>query len=74
MGFKLLPEETNIRFTDKRMVAFAFSTLAVIASIALFFINGLNFGIDFKGGGTIEVGPADGKNFDSHLIEWFARA
>ncbi len=64
MYLKLIPDETNIKFMTKRWIAFVGSALAVIASVALFFVNGLNFGIDFRGGGVIEVGPAEGQVFD----------
>jgi SecD/SecF fusion protein len=46
-----------------RNVAIGISIAASIASVAWFGINGLNLGIDFKGGSAIEVqslnGPAD---------------
>ena len=61
MGLKLIPEETDIKFLQMRWIAFAISTVAVLASIAVFFLNGLNFGIDFKGGAVVEVGPAEGQ-------------
>ncbi|WP_306250035.1 protein translocase subunit SecF [Parvularcula sp. IMCC14364] len=63
MGLKLIPEETDIKFLQMRWIAFAISTVAVLASIAVFFLNGLNFGIDFKGGAVVEVGPAEGQVF-----------
>ena len=63
MGFKLIPDETNIRFMRYRNGAFVLSAAAVIASIAAFFMIGLNFGIDFTGGAVIEVGPAAGEEF-----------
>ncbi|HEY1504683.1 MAG TPA: protein translocase subunit SecF [Stellaceae bacterium] len=53
----------NIDFMGLRYVGFALSGLLTIASIVLFFTNGLNYGIDFSGGTIIEVrsigGPAD---------------
>ncbi|MCI5048555.1 MAG: protein translocase subunit SecF, partial [Aquisalinus sp.] len=63
MGLKLIPEETDIKFLQMRWIAFVVSTVAVLASIAVFFLNGLNFGIDFKGGAVVEVGPAEGQVF-----------
>lgn len=59
---KLVPDETGIEFIRLRKIGYAFSSLLVVASIALFFANGLNFGIDFRGGTMIEIGtegPAD---------------
>ena len=59
---KLLPDETHVPFIRFRMIAFVVSLLAVLASITLVAVMGLNFGIDFRGGTMIEVGtegPAD---------------
>ena len=53
----------NINFMGMRTVGFMLSGLMTIASIVLFFTQGLNYGIDFSGGTIIEVrstsGPAD---------------
>ncbi|MGE3626186.1 MAG: protein translocase subunit SecF [Hyphomicrobiales bacterium] len=62
-GFSFIPEGTRIPFVALRKICFALSTMLIIASIALFFSKGLNYGIDFRGGTLIEVqtkdGPAD---------------
>ncbi|MGE3870292.1 MAG: protein translocase subunit SecF, partial [Pseudorhodoplanes sp.] len=46
-----------------RRISFPISAVLSIAAMLLFFLNGLNFGIDFVGGTLIEVqsksGPAD---------------
>jgi preprotein translocase SecF subunit len=55
MRLKLVPENTSIPFVAYRKAAFAFSLMIVLASIALVFTKGLNFGIDFKGGTMIEI-------------------
>ncbi|MBT6036285.1 MAG: protein translocase subunit SecF, partial [Kordiimonadaceae bacterium] len=55
MLLKLVPEGTNVPFVNARKIAYAFSTLMIIASISLYFTKGLNFGIDFKGGFLIEA-------------------
>lgn len=58
----IIPADVNIAFIAKRKIFFAFSALLVIASVLLVSTQGLNFGIDFKGGILIEVrtdGPAD---------------
>lgn len=59
---QLIPSGTNIQFTSRHKIFFVFSTVLVLASIALIFIRGLNFGIDFQGGILLDVktqGPAN---------------
>jgi len=53
---KIVPEKTTVRFIAKRNMAFVFSGLLMILSVVLFFSEGLNFGIDFRGGTLIEIG------------------
>ena len=53
--FGLIPEKTNIKFMKDRKFAFPFSIAGVLASILLFFVVSLNYGIDFKGGTLFEV-------------------
>jgi preprotein translocase subunit SecF len=58
---RLLPKETHFKFVSLAPFAAVLSGLAVLASVASFFLVGLNFGTDFKGGTLIEVatpGPA----------------
>lgn len=52
---KLVPDNTNFDFMRWRNVAALFSTFLVIASIALLFTRGLNFGVDFVGGQLVRV-------------------
>ena len=60
---KFIPDNTKIPFMAWRRYALAFSIAASVISLGWFGINGMNFGIDFKGGSAIEVrsltGPAD---------------
>jgi preprotein translocase SecF subunit len=59
---KLIPEGTRIGFVRARFFAFAISGFLALASIALFMVHGLNYGIDFSGGTLLELGtdgPAD---------------
>lgn len=62
MLLKLVPQETNLQFVRMRFIAYVLSALMIVGSIGLYFTNGLNFGIDFKGGFLIEAhteAPAD---------------
>lgn len=59
---KLIPENTSIRFMRGRFLGIAVSAFLSTASIILFFVPGLHYGIDFAGGIVVEVrteGPAD---------------
>ena len=56
---RLAPEETHVNFLGARKPAAAASVLAALASLALLFAMGLNFGIDFRGGTLIEVRTAE---------------
>jgi len=59
---KLIPSDTRIPFVERRTIFFVFSALLVAASVALFAVKGLNYGIDFKGGILFDIrtqGPAD---------------
>ncbi|WP_421703565.1 protein translocase subunit SecF [Aliiroseovarius sp.] len=55
MRLRLVPAETNWDFFGKTPITFGFSALLMVASVVAFFVIGLNFGIDFKGGTTIRT-------------------
>ncbi len=55
MLLKLIPDRTEIEFSRIRFIAMAFSAVLVIGSLVALATLGLNFGVDFKGGVTIEV-------------------
>ena len=40
--------------TSKRKIFFSISAILVVLSIVLLFVKGLNFGIDFTGGTTLQ--------------------
>ena len=52
---KLVPVNTSIGFIRHRTIAMVLSSLFVVASVFVFLANGLNFGIDFRGGTLIEA-------------------
>lgn len=55
MRLKLVPSDTKWDFFRVPMLTLGGSGLAVLASIVLFLVMGLNFGIDFRGGTTIRT-------------------
>ena len=53
---KLLKDDLNIDFLGKRYIAFALSGLLLVAGLAAWFVrDGLNYGIDFRGGTIVQV-------------------
>ena len=55
LHLRLVPKNTKIGFMRLRSAAMLASAILVLGSIALFFAQGLNYGIDFVGGTLIEV-------------------
>ncbi|WP_374764014.1 protein translocase subunit SecF [Yunchengibacter salinarum] len=56
MLLRLLPRNTKIDFLKGHRIAAVLSLVLMIGSVALFAVNSLNYGIDFKGGIAIEIG------------------
>lgn len=52
---RLIPPDTNIPFVRYKNIAIAISMAGILASIVSLFMVGINFGIDFMGGGNIEI-------------------
>ena len=50
MRLRLVPDETKIDFFAQAKITFGASVVAVILSITIFLVMGLNYGIDFRGG------------------------
>ena len=55
--FGIIPENTSLKFMKFRKFSFPFSTVSILASVVMFFVLSLNYGIDFKGGTLFEVRP-----------------
>ena len=55
MTIKLVPDNTNIGFVRLRYWAFGLTIALTVASLALLAYRGLNLGVDFVGGLTMEV-------------------
>lgn len=51
----IIPDNTNIDFVGRRLVAFVVDGLLVVATIVSLYVQGLNLGIDFTGGVVIEA-------------------
>ncbi len=58
--FRFIPDGTTLPFMSWRKIAMGVSLALSIASIGLFAVHGLNLGIDFKGGSSIEVRSLNG--------------
>jgi preprotein translocase subunit SecF len=60
---RIVPDDTKFNFMRFRRISFPVSAALSIVAMLLYFLHGLNFGIDFVGGTLIEVqsktGPAD---------------
>lgn len=52
---RLVPDGTRIPFFRYRNIAFAWSLIVLVGTAILIAVNGLNFGIDFRGGTLVEV-------------------
>ena len=55
MRLRLVPQETNFDFFRYRKVTMGASLMLMAASIVLWLVVGLNFGIDFRGGTSIRT-------------------
>ncbi|QHQ34760.1 protein translocase subunit SecF [Algicella marina] len=70
MRLRLVPEETHFDFMKFGPIGVAISGFFIVASIVVFFMMGLNFGIDFRGGSMITAAteePADLSTYRSTL-------
>ena len=58
MRLRLVPKDTNYDFFSRSKLWLGFSALLMIASVLSFLSQGLNFGIDFRGGTTLRTESA----------------
>ena len=56
---KLVPSTPDFKFVRYNRRAFVFSSVLIIGSLLAFLIQGLNFGIDFKGGILVEISSSE---------------
>ncbi|TNJ39038.1 protein translocase subunit SecF [Chlorobaculum thiosulfatiphilum] len=48
-------QKTNFNFIKHRKIAYAISTILLVAGMVSLFVRGLNYGIDFKGGSEVVI-------------------
>ena len=58
MRLRLVPQNTSYDFFSRSKMFLGFSTFLMLASIVSFLSQGLNFGIDFRGGTTLRTESA----------------
>ena len=56
---KLVPSTPDFKFVRYNRRAFVFSSVLIIGSLLAFLMQGLNFGIDFKGGILVEISSGE---------------
>ncbi|SLN30693.1 preprotein translocase subunit SecF [Roseivivax jejudonensis] len=59
MRLKLVPNETSIDFFSRSKLWLGISAVLIVVALVSFFLQGLNYGIDFRGGTTIRTESAE---------------
>jgi preprotein translocase subunit SecF len=54
-GIRLIPDDTTYKFMQISRFGYLVSGILCALSILLFVVNGLNMGVDFKGGTVITI-------------------
>ena len=65
---KVLPQKTNLHFVKYARYAAVLSVVLCVASIVGCFYPGLNMGIDFRGGASLEVAKPAGQVIDLDAV------
>lgn len=65
---KILPQKTNFTFVKYARYAAALSVVLCISAIVSCFYPGLNMGIDFRGGASLEVAKPAGQTIDLEAV------
>ena len=63
-GIRLVPDDTKIPFMRFSRFGYFLSGILCAASLLLFYFNGLNMGVDFKGGTVITIRTEQVANLD----------
>ena len=63
-GIRLVPDDTKIPFMRFSRYGYLLSGILCAASLLLFYFNGLNMGVDFKGGTVITIRTEQPANLD----------
>ena len=66
---RLLPRETHFKFVSFAPIAAVLSGIAVLASVLSLLVFGLNLGVDFKGGTTLEIHTPAPANLPALRVE-----
>jgi preprotein translocase SecF subunit len=69
MAFRIIPDDTKIRFMRLRRIVFPTSIILSILAAVLFVVVGPNYGIDFRGGTMIVLQPPDAQVTTDELAE-----
>lgn len=59
-GMDFFPHDLRLPFMRYKGIALAASIVLMLASLAVFAVKGLNYGVDFKGGSLLEVQSTSG--------------
>ena len=73
MRLKLVPKNTSWNFFSRSKLWIGISVILVVLSLISFFVQSLNFGIDFRGGTSIRTESSEPINVaasEMHYLVW----